>query len=321
MARPVGRRGALALLASPALMGQAPAPVFPPGLSVGLVPPPGMEPATAFSGFQDAAAKASILVAELPATAFAVISKLDDAALRQRAAITVLRRRSLKIGGAPALLLAGTQAAAGAGDRQGDRQGDRKWVLVAGAPALTAMVTVQVPAAAARGYPDGVVEAALATVAFRQGAPPADALAALPFTLGDLAGFRVVRALVGGSVLLTEGRLDTDPNLAQPRLIVSWQRQPPVPPALRESYARRRLEVAQLRDPVYSPTEVFQQGGDWLLIEATGADFASGRATYAFQALLFAGNGVLQAFGLARAELRPAVAPRFRKVALAAAPR
>ncbi len=314
------RRALLALLAGPALMAQAPAlvpapaPVFPPGSAVGLVPPPGMVQATAFAGFQDPAAGASILISELPAEAFAAVSKLDDKALRQRAAITILRRRTLQAGGVPAVLLAGTQLAPGAEFR--------KWMLVVGASALTAIVTVQVPAAARRAYPDRVVEAALASVAFRQAPSPADAMAALPFLLGDLAGFRVVRTLAGNSVLLTEGPLDVARNAEQPLLVVTWQRQAALPPELWEAYAARRLGAARLRDPDTGASEALQAGGgDWLLTEATGADTDSGRRMHAFQALRFGGDGVLQALGLVRAEAWEAMAPRFRRVALSASPR
>lgn len=42
---------------------------------------------------------------------------------------------------------------------------------------------------------------------------------------------------------------------------------------------------------------------------------------YAFQALRFTPDGLLQTLGLVRAEAREAMAPRFRRVALSAPPR
>ena len=135
------RRGLLVLLASPVLLAQAAAPVFPPGSAIGLVPPPGMRLAMGFSGFQDDAAAASILVASLPAKAYAEVSTADDAKFEQAQGVRVERRRALQAGGAPAVLLSGTQTVRGVVNR--------KWVLIAGAPALTALVTVQVPTDAA----------------------------------------------------------------------------------------------------------------------------------------------------------------------------
>ena len=41
----------------------------------------------------------------------------------------------------------------------------RKWILVAASPALTALVTVQMPEAATARYPDAAIRAALATLA------------------------------------------------------------------------------------------------------------------------------------------------------------
>ena len=81
--------------------------VFPPASAIGLVPPPGMRLATGFSGFQDDAAEASILIASLPAEAYAELSAADDARFEQAQGIWIERRRALQPGGVPAVLLSG----------------------------------------------------------------------------------------------------------------------------------------------------------------------------------------------------------------------
>jgi len=214
----------------------------------------------------------------------------------------------LQPGGVPAVLLSGAQTVQG--------MEYRKWILIAGAAALTALVTVQVPVAAAAKYPDTVVEAALASVAFRAAPPTGDALAALPFVVGDLAGFRVSRVLTGNVLGLTEGPLDADADSTQPLIVIAWVRQPGVPPGLQDNYARRSLAVARLRSPKVSTGAMLRgAGGNWLVLEATGPDVGSGREMYAYQALHFARDSVMQVFGLARAEGWAALAPRFRQVA------
>ena len=51
-------------------------------------------------------------------------------------------------------------------------------------------------------YTDAVIRAALATLAVRDTVPDAEKLSLLPFTIGDLSGFRVQNILAGRAVLL-----------------------------------------------------------------------------------------------------------------------
>ncbi|MBC7802132.1 MAG: hypothetical protein H7Z10_16065 [Gemmatimonadaceae bacterium] len=307
------RRVLLAALLSPLLMAQTAGPVFPAGSAVGIVPPPTMRPATGFVGFQDDSAGASILMAELPAGAYAAMKALDDSVYRQRQGLTIIRRQPLKVGGADALLLTGTQSANGIAYR--------KWVLMAGTPDLTAIVTMQVPETA-RTYSDRMADAALRSVAFRPAPTLQDKVGALPFTLGDAAGFRVSRTLAGVGAILTEGPLDIVQDAEQPMLIVVAEPQPPVPRDGRDAFAMRKLAAARLSDPVILQNETFTvRGDDWQVIEATGADSSTGRAHYVMQVLRYAPGGTIQALGVARIEAKDAVAPRFRRVALAVDPR
>lgn len=302
------RRALLVVLLAP-LPAQAAEAVFPPGSAVGLVPPPGMRPADRFAGFQDDGAHGSILIAELPAEAFAAVSKLDDAALQQRQGITVARRRTVPVPGAQAVLLSGTQV------RDGARY--RKWLLVAGTSALTALVAMQVPEAAGSAYPDRVAEAALASVAFRPVPPLQARLDALPFTVGDLAGFRVSRTMLGSGLILTDGPLDTMRDAEQPVMVVVLNPPSSAGKGAQDALARRALATARLRDPVILRVEAFSlRGDDWHLIEATGADAGTGRAHYAMQVLRFGRSGLMQALGITREEMREAVAPRFRAAAV-----
>lgn len=89
-----------------------------------------------------------------------------------------------------------------------------------------------------------------------------------------------------------------------------------MPPGLQDNYARRSLAVTRLRSPKASTGAMLRgAGGNWLVLEATGPDVGSGREMYAYQALHFARDSVMQVLGLARAEGWAALAPRFRQVA------
>src|SRR5438309_7840973 len=65
----------LAILLAPSLPGEAADPVFPPGSRIGLVPPPGMAPSTAFTGFEDRDRDVVILLTELAGSAYADVEK------------------------------------------------------------------------------------------------------------------------------------------------------------------------------------------------------------------------------------------------------
>src|SRR5207237_1336194 len=54
---------------------QAADPVFPLGSRIGLVPPPGMVPSTAFQGFEDRERNVALLMSELPPDAFQAMEK------------------------------------------------------------------------------------------------------------------------------------------------------------------------------------------------------------------------------------------------------
>lgn len=291
------------------------APVFPPGASVGLVPPPGMVPATGFAGFQDPASGASIVVTSLPAEAYAPISGMPDAAWNQRQGLRISGRQDWPLPGARAVLLRGTQEAGALRVR--------KWALVAGTDQTTALVTVQVPEDSS-AYPDGVVEAALSSVVFR--APPGldEQVAALPFVVRERAGFRVSRTMSGTGLILTEGPLDTVPDAEQPVLVVASSSAPvPADTEGRDALARRILgAVAGLREAAVERFETpAQTGGAFYVAEATAKDARTGGGRYVVQALRFVPGGVLQAVGIARAEDRAALAPRLRAIAVSVEPR
>ena len=310
------RRALLAILTVPLVRPAfAQAAVFPPGSAVGLLPPAGMRPADGFTGFQDSGAGASVLIAELPPAAYAAISTLDDAAFQQRQNITVTARRALKLAdaGAQAMLLTGTQRAGGVLYR--------KYILLAGTPALTAVVTMQVPDTSA-AYPGRLAEATMQSVAFRPAPSLDEKVRALPFTLRDMAGFRVSQTLAGNGLILTEGPLDVVRDAEQPVMVVVFQRAPEVPPGSRDAFARSRLNAARLADPAIVRNEGFTlRGGEWHVIEANGNDAGTGRAHYTMQVLRFVPGGFMQALGIARVEGREALAPRFRRTAEGMEPR
>ena len=117
-----------------------------------------------------------------------------------------------------------------------------KWVVAARGADQTAIVIAQrVPLQPA--YTKQAIEAALETVSLR--APPSleEQIGALPFSIGDLAGFRPVRVTGGNSVLLTEGETNVV-EAARPahRPSSPSRRRSPAPPDRRDDFARPRAD-------------------------------------------------------------------------------
>ena len=94
---------------------------------------------------------------------------------------------------------------------------------------------MEVPESALAVYSDAVVRQALASVTFRP-MPIQEQLGLLPFKLAQLAGFRVVKVLPEGGVILTEG--PTDDLSKQPYVIVSIGQGAPEQPDDRAKFAR-----------------------------------------------------------------------------------
>jgi hypothetical protein len=176
--------------------------VFPQDGAIGLAPPPGMSVEADAAAFADPSRAARITLAELPPAAFATLARRLDAASGPLADGSVLdgAGEALRIDGRAARLYRG---------RQGDA---RTLLLLVSDDRRTAVVAARFPAERAIA-----IETALRGVRLRD---PAAGIDALPFVIGDTAGYRLVRTLGREGAVLTEGPLDVDTDGAQPLAIV-----------------------------------------------------------------------------------------------------
>jgi hypothetical protein len=187
---------AVLLLALPA---RAADPVFPVGSRIGLVPPQGMVPSKNFQGFEDVENTAAILLATFPAEAFAQLdSSLVPEALKKQGLDIENREPFAAIAG-KGFLLSGKQAT--------PKGPIRKLMLVVPAGDVTALVNVQLPEQDT-SYTDKAIRDALATLVVRASVPDAERLSLVPFTVGDLAGFRIDEVLPGRALMLTDMTAD-----------------------------------------------------------------------------------------------------------------
>lgn len=270
--------------------------VFLPGSGVGLVPPPGLSPAQGFPGFQDARTNASIMVAEMPAEAYAqIVTKLTPAALAPSGFAVTGEAEDWPLAGARARMMRGTQTAHGIRFT--------KWVVVAGTPSATAMVTAQVPEGVKGAIPDAAIEAALRAITLRAPAGIDDQLAALPFRIGDRAGLRPIRAIAGSSLILTDGPRDVVKDGAQPLVIVASSVGTLPPGAERADIARRALsQLKQIRDVEVGDAASETAGPvEWVRHEGTATDTSTGAPMRVIQVMRFEGAGYVRVIGLGQA--------------------
>jgi hypothetical protein len=280
-------------------------PVFPAGFRFGLTPPPGLALSRAFPGFEDPDNKVVIAFVEYPLAAYYELEKamFSDSGPRD---IVLEKRELFPFASGMGFLLTGRQ--------ESDGTTYRKWLLVAQGAQFTAVVNVQVPEASRDTYPDEVVRSALRTLTFR--AQPIDEqLAMMPFRLGDLAGFRVVKALPMGAVVLTDGPKDDVP-IDQPHLIVSVGPGSPPEANDRQRFAQQLLSVmpgfTDVRVTGSEPMRIRGQPG--FEVRADARDAATNTAVTVVQWVRFGTTGFLRIVGLATKDAWPQAFPRFRAI-------
>src|SRR5262249_29459443 len=140
----------------------------------------------------------------------------------------------------------------------------RKWILVAAFPALTALVTVQVPDAAKPQYPDAAIRAALASLAVRDTVPDEEQLGLLPFKVGELAGFRISGIMPGRAVMLGDGagRPGAPGAATEPHILVAIAPGGPAQASERDAFARDVFAtISGLKEVHVASSEPLRIGG------------------------------------------------------------
>lgn len=288
---------------------------FLPGASIGVAPLPGMQPSTRFLGFENPQDGTFIALITAPAQEWEAISTryLPDNLGSQGFADPV--RAPIAVAGASeAFLVRGAQ-------RLQQSLTVDKWVVVARGEGQTAVVIAQrVPLQPA--YTKQAIEAALETIVLR--APPSleEQITALPFAIGDRAGFRPVRVTGGNSVLLTDGEDNVVEGADQPVVIVAASQTMSPPPERRDDFARRALVgLAGLSDVRIERSDGFRQdNADWHEAVATATD-RSGVPVVVQQTIRFTDGGFIRALAVSKAEERETWTARFGTLVNSLAPR
>jgi hypothetical protein len=279
-------------------------PVFPPGLRIGLEPPGDLKPSAHFPGFEDIDRKVTVTILDLPASAYAELAQAAQA--NNQRGLTDAKREDFSFrGGAGTLISALAQL---------NDVKLHKWILLATAAAdkdLAMLLDVQVPDAALAVYSDAVIRRALASVTFRP-MPIQEQLGMMPFKINQLAGFRVVKVLPAGGVIMTEGPSNDIRN--QPYITVSIGRDSPEQADDRARFARDLLSSAPLRDLRVQSADAMRIGGLPGYEIRAQAKGLNDEPLSLVQWLRFGGGGFLRIVGVGRMADWDALFTRFRAV-------
>lgn len=288
---------ALLSLTVPASAQQA---VFPAGARAGLVPPAGFALAANFVGFENQELGGAILIGDLPVGSVpGLLATYTPDGLAKGG----IRAKE----GAAAWPVVGGEGHIVRGQQDSGGVTYRRWLVLARTKDTGALVSAMVPEAAADKVASRI-EAALRTIAFR--APPSldEQIAALPFRVGDLAGFRPILATGGLSLLLTEGPADDPPGATQP--LVYLLANPSGAQGGRTqtlALARRLFETTPtLRQIEATKTE---DGDATSRIEGKAIVARSGDEVELVQIVRFENGGYMKSVGI----WRRGEAPRFRE--------
>jgi len=292
-----------ATTASPA--GAPASPTFPTGSRIGLVPPPGMMLSKAFPGFIDPDQHAVMLVATLPGAAYADIQKTMTPQALKKQGLLIEKQQAFDLSFGKGMLIVGTQPS------PRDKTLSRKWLLAAPAGDVTALVTVQVPADN-KTYKDAVIRTALATLTVRSAVPDNEMLSLLPFTVGNLAGFRIVNVIPGRAMLLVD--VPTTPHMVvtqgllpeiqiDGRSIIAAVPGGPSPGQARTDFARYAFgTIGGIKDVQVTMSEpVRLDDKEGFETVAHAKDAATGADLMVVQWLRFGTSEFLQVVGISRA--------------------
>jgi hypothetical protein len=283
----------------------ATSPIFPTGSRIGLVPPPGMMPSKAFPGFIDPDQHAVILVANLPGAAYADIKKTMTPQALKKQGLLLEKQQAFDLSFGKGMLIIGTQST------PHDKTLSRKWLLAAPAGDITALVTVQVPADN-KVYQDAVIRTALATLAVRSTVPANEMLSLLPFTVGNLAGFRIVNVIPGRAMLLVDAPVYPHMVVTQGllpeieidgRLIIAAVPGGPSAGQARTDFARFAFStIGGIKDVQFTMSEpVRLDDKEGFETVAHAKDSATGADLMVVQWLRFGASEFLQVVGISRA--------------------
>jgi hypothetical protein len=281
--------------------------VFPPGLRVGLTPLAGLALAKAFPGFETMDQGVKVLIAELPAAAYAEVAN----------AIKANPATSTPSGTKPEAV----ETAAGTGYYTIETAKDgattvRRYAMILSGGSFAGYIAVQVPEKEAKIYPDEAVRQMFASAAVRKEVPVEEQLSLMPFKLTELSSFKNVRTLAPGSALLLADGDEVAGVEPAPFMLIGMIAATPKEPEDRGRFAQQAATtIPGMREAHITMSEPIRIDGQPAY--ETRIDATSGKdntQVTVVQWLRFGGPNTLRVIGSAPRTQWSSAFPRFRAV-------
>lgn len=273
------------------------------GTRVSLVPPDGFSPAQQFPGFQHAGLEASIMVSEMPGSAFEMQRGMTREALA-RQGMTLIGARVVSIDGREAALLH-------LGQKVGARQ-YLKWMLVAGDHNTTTLIVGTFPANAGKSV-SAAIETSVLTASWGVGGS-VDPFDGLLFRVSPTEKLKLARR-VSNMLMLTEsgttGSVGPDEalyvvgNSVGDAGISNLQ-------AFAEARARQTAQLKDIRNVAGGVTKV--DGLEAYELVADARDASTGTAMKLYQVIMPDVGGYFIVQGQISARRAGELLPEFRRV-------
>ncbi|HVV41177.1 MAG TPA: hypothetical protein VHC94_08945 [Nitrobacter sp.] len=279
--------------------------VYIPGLRIGIVPMVGLSLAKTFRGFETEDHRVKVVAAELPPAAF---GDLEKVASSSDPAMQAVKPQPLETASGKAYVLV-----------ENTRDGAdnvRRYSMVVSGGKFSAYVAAQVPENVEKIYTDSAVRKMLATVALRQQVPVEEQLGLLPYKIADLGGFKTVRTLAPGAVLLADSDDETAID-SKAFMIIGLVGSVPEQPDDRGRFARDLAGtipgLGEGHITVSEPIRINGSAGYETRIDATSAK--TKKPVSLVQWLVFGGGGsAMRLIGSTPKDQWETAFPRFRAV-------
>ncbi|MBB5048454.1 hypothetical protein HNR60_003220 [Rhodopseudomonas rhenobacensis] len=280
--------------------------VYPRGIRVGIVPLDGLTQSPSFVGFESADHGVKVLLAELPPAAYGEVE-------------SAFKATPEGVGGVKPENL---ETTAGKGYYTIEKAKDgadavRRYSLIVPGSGFSGYIAVQVAEASAKSVSDDDVRRMFSSVTVRKEVPVDEQLALMPFKLGDLSAFKMVRTLAPGAALLLADASDDAGIEAAPFMVIGLIGSAPEKPDDRSRFAQQAAGIIPgLRDGRITMSEPVRIDG--APGYETRIDAVSGKANTpvtVVQWLRFgSGTVAMRIIASAPREEWPKAFPRFRAV-------
>jgi hypothetical protein len=280
-------------------------PIFPPGGRVGITPLVGLMPAKTFAGFETEDHGVKVLMAELPADAYAEVM---NAFKTNPAGPAGVKPESIETA-------AGTAYYTVEAGMNGTTSVKRYSMILPGG-AFSGYIAVQVPENVAKIYTDEAVRQMFATAVIRKQVPVEEQLAQLPFKLTALADFKNVRTLAPGAAIILADADETTGFEPAPFMVIGLIGTSPAQPGDRDRFAQETvMQIPGVREARITMSEPIRIDGSPGYETRINAVSGKDNTTVTIvQWLRFSGSGVMRIVGSAPRDQWEKAFPRFRAV-------